>query len=141
MRLFAWVLLALLSLATHLAAQSVHDVLLEGDSASGRYRFTPAHVSARPGEVLRFVVRSGPPHTIVFATAGLSARVRAALDAALPDRLRELEGPLLVRVGTEYRVTVPAIPAGAYRFFCLAHFAQGMSGELTVVGRTRIAPP
>lgn len=135
------VLLALLSLGTRLAGQSVHDVLLEGDPASGRYQFTPAQLTARPGEVLRFVVRSGPPHSIAFATAGLSAGVRAALDAALPDRLRELEGPLLVRQGTEYRVTVPAIPAGTYRFFCLVHFAQGMSGDLTIGGRTRVPPP
>jgi plastocyanin len=118
------------------AAQRLHEIRLEGDPLTGVFRFVPAKVRARAGDVLRFVVQSGGPHAIGFRPAGLGRASREALNGAMPDRLGDLRGPLLISPGTEYRITVPALPAGTYEFFCLTHLAYGMTGAL-IVG----APP
>jgi plastocyanin len=114
------------------AAQTVHIVRLEVDVAREVYRFVPARVTARPGDVLRFRVSSGSPHNITFEEKGLSPAARDALDAAMPNRTGELSSPVLDRPGAEYRIVVPALPAGRYPFFCTPHRVYDMRGELIV---------
>ena len=114
------------------AAQVVHIVRLEVDAGREVYRFVPARVTARPGDVLRFRVSSGAPHNITFEGGGLSPRVREALAAAMPDRTGDLGGPVLDHPGVEYRIVVPALPAGRYPFFCTPHRVFDMRGELIV---------
>jgi plastocyanin len=113
-------------------AQDSHEVRLEVDSDRGEYRFSPAAVTARPGDVVVFKVINGAPHSVVFEGKGLSAAAHEALNAAMPGRSADLSSPLLTENGAEYRVTVPALPAGTYRFFCLPHRAYDMRGELRV---------
>ncbi len=120
--------------------QTLQDVMLEGDAATGRFRFTPARVSALPGDVLRFTVRSGAPHLIGFDSTGLSAARRRAINGALSDRSSDLRGPLLADPGTTWRMTVPVLPAGEYRFFCLPHFSRRMFGVLVVGSPGRAGP-
>jgi plastocyanin len=69
---------------------------------------------------------------VTFEGAGLSPQARAALNAALPRRSADLTSPLLTVPGAEYKVVVPAIPAGRYWFFCLPHRAYDERGELRV---------
>jgi plastocyanin len=114
------------------AAQDVHQIKLEADAGKEDYRFSPASVTARPGDVLVFKVVSGAPHSIVFEGAGLSENARASLNAALGRRAGDLTGPLLTENGSEYRITVPVLPAGTYRFFCLPHRAYDERGELRI---------
>ncbi|HEY8106391.1 MAG TPA: plastocyanin/azurin family copper-binding protein [Gemmatimonadales bacterium] len=114
------------------AAQTVHIVRLEVDVAREVYRFVPARVTARPGDVLRFRVSSGSPHNVTFEEKGLSPAARDALDAAMPNRTGELSSPVLDRPGAEYRIVVPALPAGRYPFFCTPHRVYDMRGELIV---------
>jgi len=113
-------------------ARTSHLVRLVADSAERSYRFEPATVSARPNDVVIFRVESGSAHSVVFEGSGLAPQVRAALNRALPGRVGDLRGPLLIGEGTEYRVIVPAIPKGNYAFFCLPHRAYDMRGELKV---------
>ncbi|MBA3258583.1 MAG: hypothetical protein H0T68_03840 [Gemmatimonadales bacterium] len=113
-------------------AQSSHEVRLEADSKSGEYAFSPATVTARPGDVLVFKLVNGAPHSVVFEAKGLPATARQALNASMPRRSADLSSPLLTENGAEYRLTVPALPAGTYRFFCLPHRAYDMRGELRV---------
>jgi plastocyanin len=96
------------------------------------YRFSPAQVTARPGDVLLFKVASGSPHSIVFEGAGLSETARAALNGAMDRRSADLSSPLLTSEGAQYRIVVPAIAAGSYSFFCLPHRAYDMRGELRI---------
>jgi plastocyanin len=110
----------------------VKSIRLEADSSRDEYRFTPATVSARPGDVLVFKVVSGSPHSIVFREQGLTREAHEALNAALPHRAADLSSPLLTASGQEYRVTVPQLPPGTYPFFCLPHRAYDMRGELLV---------
>ena len=43
-----------------------------------------------------------------------------------------LASPLLVLDGETYRVVVPALPPGRYRFFCTPHLMSGMRGVLVI---------
>ena len=112
------------------AAQEVHEVRMVA-SGKGEYRFEPDAVSARRGDVLLFRSVGGGPHSVVFQGKGLSSADRDRLNEAMPRRASDLSSPLLMD-GTEYRIVVPALTAGTYRFFCLPHKAYDMKGEVTV---------
>jgi plastocyanin len=124
--------LAGLAQTTLAAAQSTHVVRLEVDADRDVHRFVPARVTARPGDVLLFRVSTGAPHAVAFEKAGLSPAARALLESSLPDRSSELQGPVLARNGAEYRMTVPKLPVGVYRFYSSPHRAYEMRGELII---------
>jgi plastocyanin len=113
-------------------AQRVHEIRVEANAARDVYRFAPASVTARPGDVLLFRTVSGTPHSIVFESAGLSAPAHEALNGAMGRRAGDLSSPLLSPDGAEYRIVVPAIGPGRYQFFCLPHRAYDMRGTLNV---------
>ena len=115
-----------------ITAQTVHEIDIEGDRDRGRYRFDPPQVSVTPGDVVRFRVESGAPHSIVFDSTGLSARDRSALDEAITDRMSLLSGPLLTGEGQVFEVRIPRLTPGTYRFYCLPHRAYRAEGELIV---------
>ena len=116
--------------AARSAAQEVHEIRMVS-SGKGEFRFDPAAVTARRADVLLFRSVSGGPHSVVFEGKGLSADDRERLNQAMPRRAGELSSPLLTD-GAEYRVVVPALAAGTYRFFCLPHKAYDMKGQVTV---------
>ena len=113
-------------------AQKVHEIRLEANPEKEIFRFSPARVSARPGDVLLFRAVSGTPHSIVFEGGGLSGPAHEALNGALSRRSADLSSPLLTPDGAEYRITVPALPPGRYAFFCLPHRAYDERGVLQV---------
>jgi plastocyanin len=113
-------------------AQGRHVVRMEVDEKRDEYRFVPAKVTARSGDVLVFRSVSGGPHSIVFEAGGLDGASRAALNGAMPERSADLSSPLLTENGAQYRIIVPALAQGTYRFFCLPHRAYDMRGELEV---------
>lgn len=129
---FAGSLSLLGSEATELKAQRVHEIRLEAFPERGVYRFSPARVTARPGEVLLFRTVSGSPHSVVFESANLSGAAHEALNGAMSRRTGDLSSPLLTPDGAEYRIVVPALPPGRYEFFCLPHRAYDMRGVLVV---------
>lgn len=114
------------------SAQTTHLVKLRADTVGREYLIEPAVVSVHPKDVVVFQVVSGAPHNITFEGSGLSPQAHAALNAALPRRSADLSSPLLVASGTEYRIVVPSIPPGTYKFFCLPHRAYDERGELRV---------
>ncbi|MEO8226557.1 MAG: hypothetical protein ABI637_03950, partial [Gemmatimonadota bacterium] len=59
------------------------------------------------------------------------AAVRTALGAAMPRRVGDLAGPLF-GPDAEYRIVLPALPAGEYRFYCLPHRAYDETAVLVV---------
>jgi plastocyanin len=113
-------------------AQTSHIVRLEVDQDRQLHRFVPARVTARAGDTIRFRVSSGAPHAIAFEPAGLPPAVRGLLQRALGERTAELQGPVLPRVGMEFRFVVPRLPSGQYRFYSSPHRAYEMIGELIV---------
>ena len=124
---------ALLGGATAKAeAQRVHEIQLEAHPEKDTFRFVPAQVTARPGDVLLFKAASGTPHSIVFEAAGLSGPAHEALNGAMSRRAGDLSSPLLAPNGAEYRLVVPALSPGLYQFFCLPHRAYDMRGTLRI---------
>jgi len=117
---------------TRAQAQKVHEVRMDANPEKDIFRFSPAEVSARPGDVLLFRAVSGTPHSIVFESAGLSGPAHEALNGALSRRSADLSSPLLTPNGAEYRMVVPALPPGSYAFFCLPHRAYDMRGVLRI---------
>jgi plastocyanin len=113
-------------------AQKVHEIRLEANPEKEIYRFSPERISARPGDELLFRAVSGTPHSVVFEGGRLSGPAHEALNGALSRRSGDLSSPLLTPDGAEYRMTVPALPAGRYEFFCLPHRAYDMRGVLQV---------
>jgi plastocyanin len=112
------------------AAQDVHEIRMAA-KGKGEFRFEPASVTARRGDVLLFRAVSGGPHSVVFEGRGVSGPDRERLNEAMPRRAGDLSSPLLTD-GSDYRIVVPALTAGSYRFFCLPHKAYDMKGEVTV---------
>ena len=113
-------------------AQRVHEVRIEADAGKEVYRFSPARVTARPGDVVVFRAVTGSPHSIVFEGGKLSGGAREALNGAMTRRSGDLSSPLLTPDGVEYRMTVPSLPPGAYEFFCLPHRAYDERGVLQI---------
>ena len=125
-------LLCLVAVSRVAGAQRVHEIRLDANPAKEVYRFSPAQVNARAGDVLVFKVASGAPHSIVFEGAGLSEQAHEALNGAMMRRAGDLSSPLLTGEGVEYRVVVPPLAPGTYEFFCLPHRAYDMRGKLTI---------
>ncbi|HEU5169800.1 MAG TPA: plastocyanin/azurin family copper-binding protein [Gemmatimonadales bacterium] len=113
--------------------QTTHVIRMEADTEQEIHRFVPARVTARAGDILLFRVTSGAPHNVTFEANGLSLATRQLLAGALPQRTSELSGPVLPANGLEYRIVVPAVPAGRYPFYSTPHRAYEMRGELIVV--------
>jgi len=121
-----------LLLPGQLRGQGTHTVELLADRAANRFGFNPVKVSARPGDALVFRVVSGPPHSIAFDPTGLGRAEVAALNRAMVGRVSDLRGPLLVDVGDTYRMVVPRLAPGTYRFYCLTHQVYGAGGSLVI---------
>jgi plastocyanin len=124
--------LSLVAVSGVARAQQVHEIHLDANPAKEVYRFNPAQVTARAGDVLLFKVASGGPHSIVFEGAALSEQAHEALNGAMSRRAGDLSSPLLTAEGAEYRVVVPLLAPGTYDFFCLPHRAYDMRGQLRI---------
>ncbi|HET7469195.1 MAG TPA: plastocyanin/azurin family copper-binding protein [Gemmatimonadales bacterium] len=120
------------AMASAASAQATHVVRMIANPANHVYRFEPVEVVASPGDILVFRVVSGAPHSVVFEAGSLSPGVRGAFNNAMPSRSGDLSSPLLTASGTEYRMTVPQVPAGSYPYYCLPHRAYDMRGSLRV---------
>ena len=127
-----WFLLLLGALPGRASAQKVREIRIEADAGKEVYRFSPARVTAKPGDVLLFKAVMGTPHSIVFESRKLPGSAREALNGAMSRRSGDLSSPLLAPDGAEYRITVPALPVGTYEFYCLPHRAYDERGVLRI---------
>ena len=127
--------LALPALSPRAAVQAAdpprtHVVRMTTNGAAAR--FEPASLTIRPGDRVRFVVASGPPHNVAFDPAKLPADVRRALTAAMPNPIQPLSGPLLLNAGDGYTISFAGVKPGRYEFFCMPHVGMGMKGTVVV---------
>ena len=100
----------------------VHDVAIGGASATDS--ISPATVSARSGDAVRFVVGDHRTHALAFDQGSLEPAVLEFLE-----RTVQLRGPPLVNSGSAWVVSLADAPAGRYPFTCRSH---GAGGVLTV---------
>ena len=112
------------------AGGASHDVnmVLEGST----YKFDPAELSIKAGDVVNFHNKSGGPHNVSFWADSIPAGGADVLKGAMPDQMAPLEGPLLTEQDAVYKVSFASAPAGDYKFYCLPHLALGMKGKISV---------
>jgi plastocyanin len=78
---FAALLLLLINVRG-ISAQTVHEIEIEVDRDRDRYGFDPARITVKPGDMLRFRVASGAPHSIVFDNPPQLASAKVDLTSA-----------------------------------------------------------
>ena len=122
----------LCSMASSAQAQRRVLVRIEADPSKPVYRFIPANVTARPGDLLVFRAIRGAPHSITFEAGDLSESTHEALNGAMGRRTADLSSPLLTANGAEYRMVVPRVTPGVYQFYCLPHRAYDERGQLRI---------
>jgi len=103
------------------------------ETPDGRFVFEPAALTIHVGDVVRWINVSGGMHNVAFYSNQIPAGASQVLDAAMPNRLTELTGPLLERPGQTYEVSFADVPAGMYGYYCTPHEMLGMKAQLAVV--------
>lgn len=112
--------------------QQIRVIRLTRSTDGRQYRVVPVRMTVKPGDVLEFRAEAGAPYRVAFEPADLDARGRSLIAAALSHPRGEPRGPVLADSGSRFRMTVPALSPGAYRFFSLTHVAYRMAGLLVV---------
>lgn len=97
------------------------------------YKYDPATITAKAGDVIKFHNKSGGPHNVAFDAAGIPSGSAGAIDAALgPSKMAPLTGALVVEPNAIITFATAGLPAGSYNFHCTPHQALGMKGVLTI---------
>ena len=109
---------------------ATHDVnmVLEGST----YKFDPAELTIKAGDVVNFHNKSGGPHNVSFWADSIPGGAADVLKGSMPDQMAPLEGPLLTEQDAVYKVSFAGAPKGDYKFYCLPHLALGMHGKISV---------
>ena len=112
------------------ATGAVHDVnmVIEGTA----YKYVPADLTIKAGDVVRFHNVSGGPHNVGFYADSIPGGAAPVLDAAMKDRMGPLSGPLLVEPNAVYEISFAGAPTGTYKYYCLPPQALGMKGVITI---------
>ena len=121
------------AMAPTAAATTGATVDVNMELVGSTYKYDPATISVKAGDVVRFHNKSGGPHNVGFDAAGIPSGSAGAIDAALgATKMGPLMGPLLVEPDAIFTFSTAGLPAGTYNFHCTPHQALGMKGVLTV---------
>jgi plastocyanin len=113
------------------ATGAVHEVQMEFDGKKAWY--DPDTLTIKPGDVVKWIVKSGPPHNVTFdPKAGLPSGADSWLQGAMKETIGPLSGPLKVTMGDSYEINFTGAPAGVYHYYCTPHLPFGMKATLTV---------
>ncbi|MFL5465973.1 MAG: plastocyanin/azurin family copper-binding protein [Gemmatimonadaceae bacterium] len=115
----------------HAAATIV--VRMVGDEKG--FRFVPASVTARVGDVVRFVNVSGGPHNVAFSADRIPAGAAARLQKNMGQTNGPLSGAIIFEPNEVYTVSLAGLPAGTYNYYCVPHQAMNMTGRIRVRAR------
>lgn len=118
--------------ASIVAQGTVHEVrmLLTSD---GKFLFDPAAITIKVGDVVRWRDVSGAPHNVSFHPQEIPDGAAPILNAAMPDKIGDLQGKILIADGDTYTISFAGLPPGDYHYYCLPHEMLGMKGVITVV--------
>ncbi len=108
---------------------SIADVKMIGDAKG--YRFEPAHITAKPGDGIRFVVVSGGPHEVAFDLDQVPQETRSQLIANMPNATNG-HSPLLAVPREAWMVSLAGLKPGLYPFVSTPRLPQGMKGEIEI---------
>lgn len=107
-----------------------HEVAMDFDGKKAW--FTPADLTIKAGDAVKWVVKSGPPHNIAFVADSIPAGAGDVLNKAMPETISPLMGPMKIGIGDTYEVSFAGAPAGVYHYHCTPHLPFGMIGKITV---------
>ena len=112
------------------ATGATHDVnmVLEGTT----YKFVPDQLTIKSGDQVAWHNVSGGPHNVQFWADSVPAGAKDVLNTAMPNRIGDLNGELLVEPNATYTVSFANTPAGEYKYTCTPHMALKMNGKITV---------
>jgi cytochrome c oxidase cbb3-type subunit 2 len=96
------------------------------------YRFEPASIKARVGDVVRFVSVSSGPHNVSFWGDSIPAGSATKLQQNMGPTMSPLNGVLLTQANATYRVSLTGLSPGTYKFYCMPHLALGMKGQIVI---------
>jgi plastocyanin len=108
----------------------VVDVQMVGDAKG--FRFSPAIVTVKRGDRVRWTMVSGAPHNVAFWPDSVPAGAAKRLGANMPKSIAPLTGPFLMSTNETYEVSFEGVPKGTYRYFCTPHLALGMKAVVRV---------
>lgn len=111
-------------------AGETHEVAMDFDGKKAM--FTPTTLTIKTGDIVKFVVKSGPPHNVAFHADSIPAGAAEVLGKAMKETMAPLAGPMKVGVGEAYEISFAGAPAGDYHYFCTPHMPFGMHGVITV---------
>lgn len=109
---------------------ATHEVAMDFDGKVGT--FTPAVLTIKAGDVVNFVVKSGPPHNVAFSADSIPAGAADVLNAAMAETMAPLTGPMKIGIGEGYTINFAGAPAGEYRYHCTPHVPFGMRAKIIV---------
>lgn len=112
------------------AAPKTVEIQMIGDGTG--YRFSPAKVTIKRGDKVRFTLVSGPPHNVVFWSDSIPKSAAPALTKGMPQAVDKLTSPYYLKAGDSYVVSFAGAPAGIYRYYCTPHLALGMKAVIEV---------
>lgn len=109
---------------------TTHVVNMVGDNSG--YRYEPATITVKPGDGIRFVMKSLGPHNVAFDVADIPAEQKPQLWANMGENSLDGSSPMLITEGEEWTLSLGNLAAGTYRYFCTPHLAMNMRGEIIV---------
>ncbi|HEX9582443.1 MAG TPA: plastocyanin/azurin family copper-binding protein [Gemmatimonadales bacterium] len=109
---------------------TVHSVDME--LRDGRYVYSPATLTIKVGDTVRWINASGGPHNVAFYGDKIPAGAADVLNNVMSNKMSPLSGPLLIDSMAVYQIGFAGAPTGTYEYFCLPHEALGMKATLTI---------
>jgi plastocyanin len=109
---------------------TTHEVAMDFDGKKAG--FTPAALTIKAGDAVKFVVKSGPPHNVAFYADSIPTGAAEVLGKAMAETMGPLTGPMKVGIGESYEINFAGAPSGNYRYFCTPHVPFGMVATITV---------
>ncbi|HEV8445397.1 MAG TPA: plastocyanin/azurin family copper-binding protein [Gemmatimonadaceae bacterium] len=101
-------------------------------AAGDNYRFSPATLTIKRGDGVRWTLVAGPGHNVVFWADSIPSGASSILQPNMGRTSGALASPMLVNPSETYLVSFAGVPVGAYHYYCAAHVAFGMIGTIIV---------
>jgi plastocyanin len=97
-----------------------------------QFMFSPATLTIKAGDGIRFDSVSGAPHNVGFDMATVPDAAKAVLVANMPNQeLGELQSKMMNN-GESLTISFANVPPGTYKINCTPHLAMGMVMTVTV---------
>ncbi len=114
--------------AGEVTVHEVQMVLTDG----GEYKYVPDKLTIKVGDTVRWINVSGGPHNVQFKAGTVPEGAQAVLNAAMANRIGDMNGQLLMAPNAAYEIDFTGAPVGEYPYVCTPHELLGMVAALTI---------